>query len=170
MRRCRIAILQIIDLLADKLHNSPKVPLSSQRLIDANEFGQLLERLRISVPSSIMESERTLAERERIIADAEAEARRIIQQAKQRAQEILTNDALVLMARKESDRLLEEAKASAHQRADEADAYATQVLEDLASKLAVIGKQVDNGLQIMRGKRTPEKPAVAASLKGGQSG
>ncbi len=147
----------MIDQLADKLNNSPKVPLSSQRIVDANEIGQLLERLRISVPSSIMESERTLAERDRILADADAEAKRIIGQAKQRASEMLSSDALVVMARKEADRVLEDGRNAARQRAEEADAYAMQVLDDLAAKLAIITKQVDNGLQMMRNKRLSTK-------------
>jgi hypothetical protein len=164
-RRCPIAILQIIDQLADKLNSSPKVPLSSQRLVDANEFAQLLERLRISVPSSIMESERTLAERDRIIADAEAEARRMLAQAKQRAAEMVSSESLVVLARKEAERVVEESKLAARRRTEEADAYAVQVLEDLAAKLAVIAKQVDNGLQIMRtrhaaDRQPPPAPAV----------
>lgn len=158
-RRCAIAILQIIDQLADKLNSSPKVPLSSQRLVDANEFAQLLERLRISVPSSIMESERTLAERDRILADAEGEAKRMLAQAKQRAAEMVSQESLVVLARKEADRVLEEGRQAARRRTEEADAYAAQVLEDLAAKLAVIAKQVDNGLQIMRTRHTAERQA-----------
>ena len=70
---------------------------------------------------------------------------------------MLTTDALVVMARKETDRIVEEGRNAARQRADEADAYAMQVLDDLAAKLAVITKQVDNGLQMMRNKRQSGK-------------
>lgn len=146
--------MQIIDLLADKLNNSPKVPLSNNRIVDAGEIGQLLERLRISVPSSIMESERTLAERERILAEAEAEAKRVIDRAKQRAAELLSQDSLVNMARREAERMAEEARVVANQRTEEADAYASQVLEDLNSRLAALARQVENGLQVMKGRRT----------------
>lgn len=148
-----MAILQIIDLLADKLNNSPKVPLSNNRIVDAAEIGQLLERLRISVPSSIMESERTLAERERILGEAEAEGRRILERAKQRAAELLSQDSLVNMARRESERMLEEARVTASQRMEEADSYATDVLEDLGGRVSAIARQVDNGLQMMKGRR-----------------
>ena len=154
--------MQIIDQLADKLNSSPKVPLSSQRLVDANEFAQLLERLRISVPSSIMKSERTLAERDRILADADAEAKRVLAQAKQRAAEMVSSESLVVLARKEADRVLEEGKLAARRRTEEADAYAVQVLEDLSAKLAVIAKQVDNGLQIMRTRHAADRRPPAA--------
>lgn len=163
-RRCTIAILQIIDQLADKINNSPKVPLSSNRIVDAGEMSQLLERLRISVPSSIMESERTLQERDRILAEAEAEGKRIIAQARQRANEILSADALVGMARKEYERIVEDGRNAARQRAEEADAYTAQVLEELSAKLAQMTKQVDNGLQVMRNRRQSERRDAAPAF------
>ncbi|CAN5486937.1 hypothetical protein BH10CHL1_BH10CHL1_01270 [soil metagenome] len=119
-------------------------------MVDANEFGQLIERMRINVPSSIMESERTLAERDRILADAHAEYDRILQQAKQKAMELLSDDAIVVAARHEAERIMEDSRNAAKRRAEEADRYAVQVLEDLAQKLQVITKQVENGVQLMR--------------------
>ena len=53
------------------------MPLSSYRMVNADEFGQLLEHLRINVPSSIRESERMLAERDKILSEARSEALRM---------------------------------------------------------------------------------------------
>lgn len=157
--RCPIAILQLIDQLADTLNRGRPIPLSTLRVIDANEFAQLIERMRISVPSSIMESERTLAQRDHILAEAHAEAERIIQQAKQRAVEIISQDAVMQTARDEAERILEESRSAAQRRAAEADRYAVQVLEDLAQKLQVITKQVDNGVQLMKNRRLAAGPS-----------
>ncbi len=121
-------------------------------MIDANEFAQLIERMRISVPSSIMESERTLAERDYILAEAHNEAERIIQLAKQRAMEIVHQDQIIATARNEAERILQESRNSAQRRAQEADRYAVDVLGDLAQKLQVMTKQVDNGIQMMKSK------------------
>lgn len=108
--------------------------------------------MRISVPSSIMESERTLAERDHILAEAHAEAERIIQQARQRAMEIVHQDQIVMTARDEAERILQESRRAANRRAEEADRYAVNVLEDLGQKLQVITKQVDNGIGVMKAK------------------
>ena len=56
------------------LNQGWQVPLSRYRMVDAGEFGKMLERMRITVPSSIKESERTLAERDAILAEAHQEA------------------------------------------------------------------------------------------------
>lgn len=127
--------------------------MTGNRIVDSVEIGQLLERLRISVPSSIMESERTLQERDRILAEAEGEGKRIIAQARQRANEILSADSLVAMARKEYERIVEDGRSAARQRTEEADAYTAQVLEELAATLDRLTTQVDNGLQVMRNRR-----------------
>jgi len=132
------------------LENSKRVPMSSLRMVEYAQFKQALERLRVSVPSSIMESERTLQERDRILEGAEAEAARIVEQARRRANEILSNDAMLAAAHQEGERILVNAQAAAQQRRDEADRYAARVLEELAEKLRVVTKQVDNGLDLLR--------------------
>jgi cell division septum initiation protein DivIVA len=145
-----MAILQIIDQLEALLETSKRVPMSSLRMVEYAQFKQALERLRVSVPSSIMESERTLQERDRILEAAEAEAARIVEQARRRANDILSNDAMVAAARQEGERILINAQAAAQERRDEADRYAARVLEELAEKLSVVTKQVDNGLDLLR--------------------
>ena len=145
-----MAILQIIDQLDALLESSRRVPMSSMRMVEYSQFKKMLELLRVNVPSSIMESERTLQERDRILAAGEAEAARIVEQARRRASDLLSNDTLAVTARQEADRIVENAHDLARQRRDEADRYATRVLEELAEKLGVITKQVDNGLDLLR--------------------
>lgn len=124
--------------------------MSSLRMVDYNAARQVIERLRVNVPSSIIESERMLQERDRILEAAEAEAARVVEQAKRRAQEILSSDALVAAARQEAERIIIDSQRAAQQRRDEADRYAARVLEELAEKLGIISKQVDNGLELLR--------------------
>ncbi len=124
--------------------------MSSLRMVDYNGVREAIERLRVNVPSSIIESERMLQERDRILEAAEAEAVRITEQAKRRAQDILNNDALVSAARQEAERIIVDSQRAAQHRRDEADRYAARVLEELAEKLHIISKQVDNGLDLLR--------------------
>lgn len=153
----------MIDHLSDTLARSWRIPLSSLSVVNATELSQLLERLRITVPSAIMEGERTLSERDQILADAQREAERIIQDARQRANELLSDQAIVIAAHDEAHRIIEEGRATAHRRAEEADRYATQVLEELAQKLQSITKQVDNGVQVMRNNRLAAPPPEGAA-------
>lgn len=141
------------------------MPLSSQRIINADEFGQALERLRINVPSSIRESERMLAERDAILAEAQAQADQLIEQAGQQSREMLTDNALVVAAQREAERILNESRLVGQQRIDEADYYATSVLQDLAAKLGIITQQVDNGIRMLQ-----DSPASHSDDADAQSG
>ena len=126
-----MAILQIIDQLDALVENSRRVPMSALRMIDYGQTKQAIERLRVNVPSSIMESERMLQERDRILEAAEAEATRIIEHAKRHANEILSNDSMVAAARQEAERIVIDAQQTAQVRRDEADRYAARVLEKI---------------------------------------
>jgi hypothetical protein len=128
---------------------------------------QLIERMRINVPSSIRESERTLQERDQIIAGARAEADRLIQQARQQAMEMLSERSLVATAQAEAERIVGESREIARNRAEEADIYTLQVLQDLAQRLHLVLQQVENGIQVMQENRAPgadssARPARAA--------
>lgn len=132
------------------LEQGRQVPFSGQRVVNADEFGQLLERMRINVPSSIRESERTLAERDAILAEAHGEAERIIEQSKQHARDMLSKESLMAAAQREAERIIEASRNASLRRTEEADRYATEVLQDLAAKLEIITQQVSNGLRIMQ--------------------
>ena len=119
-------------------------------MVDYQEMAQLVEAMRVNVPSSIIESERTLQERDRILEAAEAEAAHILEQASRRAAEIVSRETMVQTARYEAERIIADAAAAARSRRDEADRYAARVLEELAEKLRIISKQVDNGLDLLR--------------------
>lgn len=127
-----------------------QIPFTSYRLVRARDVEQLLERMRINVPSSIRDSERTISERDRIIAEARAEHDRIIQDARHQASEMLSERSMVTTAQAEAERIIQEGKELARHRADEADQYAIEVLQDLSQRLQGLTHQVDNGIELMR--------------------
>jgi vacuolar-type H+-ATPase subunit H len=146
----------LIDQLHVLISQATPIPFTAYRLVRARDIEQLLERMRITVPSSIRESERTLAERDRIMNEARAEADRIIQQARQQAMEMLSEKSLIATAQAEADRIIVEGKDLARRRTEEADTYAVQVLQDLAARLQTISQQVVNGIEVMQeGQKLP---------------
>lgn len=133
-----------------------EIPFTPYRVVRSRDVEQLLERMRINVPSSIRESERTLSDRDRIMADARTEAERIIQEARQQANEMISERSLLASAQFEAERIVKEGENVARQRTEEADTYAIQVLQELADKLHTMHQQVQNGIELMQA--TPEPP------------
>ncbi len=132
-----------------------EIPFTTYRVVRGRDVEQLLERMRINVPSSIRESERTLSERDQIMAEARAEADRIIQEAHRQANEMVSERSLVASAQVEAERIIEEGRTVARQRTEEADTYAVQVLQGLSDTLQSMHQQVQNGLVLLQG--TPEE-------------
>ncbi|MEM7126298.1 MAG: ATP synthase F0 subunit B [Chloroflexota bacterium] len=147
-----MAILQLVDQLSEMLNQGKEVPLSRYRMVDATAFEQMLERMRISVPSSVREGERTLAERDRILAEARSQAEAIIAEAQTRAQNMLKDDQLLAIANREAEQIIENGRKSARDQRAEADEYASSVLSDLLDRLQNASKQIENGLQVLKSK------------------
>jgi hypothetical protein len=150
-----IAILQLIGELADLINQGWQLPFTSYRVVRGREVEQLLDRMRITVPSSIRESEKTVAERDRILAEAKSAADRIVEEAHLRALEILNERALLERARQESQRIVDQGKADAQYRVDEADRYTIGALHGLREELRALIHQVDSGLAMMEGQIDP---------------
>lgn len=165
-RRRLIAILQLVDQLADLVHRGWQIPFTKYRAVRGREVDQLIERMRINVPSSIRESERTLAERDRILAEAKAQADRIVEEAKRQAIEMVSERALLDTARQEMQRIIDEGQVDALRRVDEADKYAVGVLLGLQDELQKLTQQVDNGIMVMGGKTEGDKSDAPASPPG----
>ncbi len=144
-----------MDQLAELIRQGTPIPFTPYRAVRGREAAQLIERMRINVPSSIRESERTLAERDYILAEAQAQAERIVNDARARAMEIVNERSLLDTARAESQRIVDEGKEIARRRSEEADQYTVQTLRALQEQLDVIRRQVDNGVEVMlEGGRT----------------
>ncbi len=160
-----MAILQYIDQLHEMLEQGQAVPLSPYRMVNAGEFAQLLEQMRLHLPTAIHESERLLAERERIVAEARREAAQLVAEAQAQARQALQTDPLVTGARREAERIVEEGRQLAAARAAEADAYALQVLRELSTTLQGTRQQVDNGIRVL----VEARPGEAAAHRNGSA-
>jgi hypothetical protein len=155
----------LVDQLADLMGQGWAIPFTPYTAVRGAEMEQLIARMRINVPSAIREGERTVAEREQILAAARAEAEKIVTEARQQAMALVSERSLVQTAQQEADRIVEEGKELARRRSAEADAYAVQVLEELSQHLQTVIRQVDNGIQVMQNgapQAAAQAPAKAA--------
>lgn len=144
--RCSIEILQLVDQLEEVLNNGWRLPVGSSLVVNGEECLRLIDQMRISVPSAIKEGERMLAERDRILGEARAEAQRLQEESRQRAQNLVTEESIVAMAQSEADRILEEGAVNAERMVHEAENYVLHLLSQLADDLNGALRQVENGI------------------------
>ena len=166
-------ILQLVDQLEQVLNRGYRLPLSSSLVVSEEQCMRLIDQMRISVPSAIKESERMIAERDRILNDARREAESITEQARQHALEMIDKSAVTQAARQEAERIVarsgEEADRMILRSRDEANAlirdaedYTLDVLQQLVGQLGGSLQQARNGIQAIEESRLEPAPPPEA--------
>lgn len=146
-----IELQQLINQLETVINQGKRVPLSQNIMVDEESVRRIIDQMRVTVPDAIKQAERTLGERDRIIAQANEEASRIVQMAREQATDMVEHHELTEAARKRAGEVLAEADREAASMRAEADRYAETALSGLAEQLSKIQREVENGLRALHG-------------------
>ncbi len=143
-------ILQLVDQLEDVLNRGLRVPLTSSLMVNEEECLRLIDQMRISVPSAIKEGERMLSERDRILAEARAEAARVISEAEVQAEEMVGEQHVLYLADARARDLEEQGYQRALSMVQQAEEYVVGLLQQMSGHLTSAVSEVENGLRTMQ--------------------
>lgn len=146
-------ILQLVDQLEQVLNRGWRVPFTASLVINEEECLRLIDQMRISVPSAIKESERMIAERDRIMAEARSRAETMVDQAEAEAVKLVSQHFIAQEAQREAERIVAAGRQEAMRMVQEAEEYALNVLRDLVNKLGTSVRQAENGIQAIEDAR-----------------
>src|SRR5215475_2733614 len=76
-------VLVLIDKLDDLVHNAKAVPLTDQVRIDREEIYDILDQMRATIPEEIKQARWIVKEPQEMLADAKREQDRLRQQARE---------------------------------------------------------------------------------------
>ncbi|MBI1297525.1 hypothetical protein GC175_21510 [bacterium] len=146
-------ILQLVDQLEQVLNRGWRMPLTASLVVNEEECLRLIDQMRISVPSAIKESERMIAERDRIMAEARSRAETMLDQAEDEAMKLVSQHFVTQEAHREADRIVAAGREDAMRMVQEAEDYALNVLRDLVNKLGSSVRQAENGIEAIEETR-----------------
>lgn len=146
-------INNLLDLLEQLVNRSKKVAFSSKVMVDEEDLLEIVDQLRATIPDEILQAKRMLAERERVLEDAQKDAERVLEQSREEALRLVDEQKLLVEARKRADRLLMEAEQHAEGMRLGADEYAADVLGNLEQMLSKLLTRVQNGLSQLEADR-----------------
>lgn len=135
-------IYHLIDRLERLLNESWQVPLSTYLVINEDDFLDVIDQMRTSIPQEIRQAERVHQERDRIIAQAEEEAHRIVQLAQEEAARLVEEHEIIRLADQRGQTIIQRAQREASNLKQEADQYAREVLSSLDEQLGVVQEQI----------------------------
>jgi cell division septum initiation protein DivIVA len=150
----------LVDRLEAIINGGFRPPLTSKVMVDEREVLDVLDLMRTAIPEEIKQSRRVTQEREKILADAQAEANRLLAQAQERLELMLQEDNVVAAAEERAQQIETEAHARADEIRIEADQYALDVLRELNDHLARIENEVRNGIQALTRRLQVQQPEL----------
>ncbi len=148
-----IEIQHLVDRLEALLNESWLIPLTSNRIISEEEYLDIIDQMRITIPAGIKQAKRIQQERERIIAQAQEEAERIVAQAREQAANLTNEHEVLRTAETKVETLFEQAQQQAEDIKAGADDYAIEMLSELEEQLMAFLTTVRNGLKAVQRDR-----------------
>lgn len=158
-------IQHLVDRLEDLIDEGRHVPFSKMTLIDEERALEIIDQMRISIPEEIEKAARVLAQRDRILAQANEEAARLVQLSRERSEQMIDREALVQAAQNRAANIIEAARQEAESITGDADGYVLDTLSSLEQQLSKILTVVRNGINQVNERPepgAPEAPAVQA--------
>ena len=156
-------ILQLIDRLEELFNESKSIPLTRNVMVDEDRMLDIIDQMRIAIPEEVKKAQQLLGQRDRVLAQAQEEANRTLELARQKADQLVTKDMVTQEAARRAEQILAQARTEAEGIRADADDYVLDSLTQLQAELERITNQVNNGIRTVRdeqSKRAPDSQSV----------
>lgn len=143
-------ILQMIDRLEELLNESRPLPFTHNVIVDEDRMLDLIDQMRVSIPEEVKKAQQLLAQRDRLIAQAQEEANRTVNLARDRSTELVERDQVVQAAYTQAEQIKAQATADGDSIRREADEYVLETLRNLEMEMERTLNQVRNGIRTLQ--------------------
>jgi len=135
----RSELLELLERLEEVIAAAPTLPIGGRIVAPRDQLLDLIDAIRGELPDAVIEAERITRDRDRIVADANEEAQRILQRAREQGTYLVQEHTLLKSAELEAERILNRAREDASQVTASAEHYSQELftrLEEEALRLA----------------------------------
>jgi len=152
-------ILQLIDRLEELFNESKNIPLTRNVMVDEDRMLDIIDQMRIAIPEEVKKAQQLLGQRDRVLAQAQEEANRTLEIARQKADQLVTKDMITQEAQRRAEQILAQARSEAEGIRGDADEYVIDSLTQLQAELERITNQVNNGIRTVQDEQARRAPA-----------
>jgi hypothetical protein len=143
-------ILQLIDRLEELFNDAKAVPFTHNVVVDEDRMLELIDQMRIAIPEEVKKAQQVVAQRDRVMAQAQEEANRTVQLARDKSAEMTQKDIITQEAQRRAEQILSQARAEAEAVRADADNYVLETLMQLQDQIAKLSNQVNNGIHMVQ--------------------
>ena len=148
-------ILHLVDRLEELLNQSRPLPFTHNVMVDEDRMLDIIDQMRVAVPDEVKKAQQLLAQRDRILAQAQEEANRTLAIAREKSEQLLERDSIVQAAQARADQLVSQARVDLIKERQEADQYVVDQLSRLEIELERSLTQVRNGIHTLQRETAP---------------
>lgn len=123
--------LELINELEDLIDKGVPVPFTGRCLLDKDELLELIQEIKLKLPTDLEQAKWIKAERENIISDAKKEAEEIIKTANDKLIALIDENEITKQAAEKANSIVERANADARTTKNESYQYADRLLENV---------------------------------------
>jgi F0F1-type ATP synthase membrane subunit b/b' len=142
-------ILHLVDRLEELFNESRPLPMMRKVVVDEEKMLSIIDQMRVSIPDEIKRAQQLISQRDRLLAQAQEEANRTLQLAREKADQLVEKDAIIQSAQARAGQIIEQARKEIEVTRKEADQYVINSLQDLENELDRLLNQVRNGIQTL---------------------
>jgi len=143
-------ILHLIDRLEEILNESRPFPFTHNVFVDEDRVLDIIDQMRVAIPDEVKKAQQLLAQRDRLLAQAQEEANRTLSLAREKSEQLVDRDAIVQAAQARADQIVSQAHADVTNTKGEADQYALDTLTRLEIEMDRVLTQVRNGIRVLQ--------------------
>ena len=162
-------ILHLVDRIEELFNESRTVPFTRNAVVDEDKMLDIIDQMRVTIPAEVKQAQQLLAQKDRIVAQAQEEAARIVSLAREKGEQMLERENIIKNATTRADQILAQARADAAATRRDADDYVIEGLQHLEDEISRLLNQVRNGLRKLEEDRlrgpspAPAQPAAPAA-------
>jgi cell division septum initiation protein DivIVA len=145
-------IMALIDRIEEAMDNARSMPLTRQRLIDVEKLYEIIDEIRASFPDELKQARWIVKERQEMLEEAEKESNRILEDARDRAESMASEQEVVKRAQEQAASMIDSARQQEREIRLGAEDYADEMLANLEVNLGKLLTAVQRGRDRLQGK------------------
>ena len=103
-------ILHLVDRLEELFNTSRHMPIMRSVIIDEEKMLSIIDQMRVSVPDEIKKAQQLLAQKDRLMAQAQEEANRTLHLAREKADQLVEKDAIIQSAQARASQIVDQSR------------------------------------------------------------
>jgi cell division septum initiation protein DivIVA len=145
-------ILALVDRIEESMDSGRSVPLMRGRLVDIEKVYEIIDEIRGNFPDELKQARWIVKERQEMLEEAEKEANRILEEARDRADAMAAEQEIVRRAAEQAAGILDDARQQEREIRLGAEDYADEMLANLEVNLGKLLTAVQRGRDRLQGK------------------